>query len=76
MKLKTKPSQLEQVVKILDKCGIQYARAKVEAKDNETGKSVQMEVVMGSFCFHAGTGAYLFSGPTVNPAPPGSNHKS
>ncbi len=76
MKLKTQRTQLEQLVRVLEKCGIQYGRAKVEAKDNETGKTLQTEVILGSFVFHAETGVYLFSGPIANPQLPGPNHKS
>ena len=76
MKLKTKPTDLSRLIKVLDSCKIQYGRAKVEAKDNQTGKTIGTEVIFGSFVFHADTGAYLFSGPVAPPVVgAGPNHK-
>jgi hypothetical protein len=67
MKLAQRKTELEKVMRVLDQIGILYARAKVEAKDNETGKTIQTELIMGSFVFHADTGKYLFSGPIGQP---------
>lgn len=75
MKLKVKTTDLERVIKALDRCGAQYVKASVDAVDKEQNKSVPTEVVMCSLVFHRTSGAYLFSGPLVNPQLPGPNHK-
>ncbi len=76
MKLTQRRTELQKVMHVLDQIGAQYGRAKVEAKDNETGKSIQTEVIIGSFVFHADTGKYLFSGPIASPkVDVGPNHK-
>jgi hypothetical protein len=76
MKLSQRRTELEKVMHVLDAIGIQYGRAKIEAKDNETGKAIQTEVILGSFVFHADSGKYLFSGPVAPPAVgAGPNHK-
>lgn len=75
MKLKTQQTDLSRVIKALDRCGAQYMKTSVDAVDKEQNKSVPTEVVMCSLVFHRISGAYLFSGPIVNPPLPGPNHK-
>jgi len=77
MKLKTKPTQLENVMRVLDAIdGVQYVRASVEAVDKEEGKSIPTEVLMiPPLVFHRTSGKYLFSGPATTPTLPGPNHK-
>lgn len=75
MKLKIQKTDLSRVIKALDGCKAQYARASVDAKDNETNSVIPTEVVLCSLVFHRTTGAYMFSGPTVNMTLPSDNHK-
>jgi len=73
MKLKTKPTQLEKVMRVLDGIGAQYMRATVEAQDKVEKKTVETEVIMLGAVFEKKTGRYMFACPVANPIPRNHN---
>lgn len=73
MKIKNKPTQLEQVVRVLDAAGVTYMKAEVKARDDVEKKEVDTIVILCGAVFSK-DGRYMFAAPILNPFP-SKNHK-